>query len=115
MFGFPHQRSFDASLLPAYAKANALATNHHEDLVEAELTAATIITVTFTIVDDSGAFSKESIIASLKHPDFAKTLNEKIASEPTISSFLVTSTEEPASESLGKVYTDTTSCLYHVI
>ena len=112
MFGFPHLRTtLTDDQLAAYAKANAAATGHDEDLVEAKMTsfkrqnrASITITVTFTILDLSGSFSKESIIAALKDEGFQEKLNAKIAEDSTISIFQITGTAEPTSKDLGKLY-----------
>ena len=113
-------------MLKAYAKANAAATGHDEDLVEAKLKgfkrqnrASITITVTFTIVDDSGAFSKESIIAALKDGGFQDKLNNEIDKDDTIKMLQITGTAEPASTNLGKLciilYVHNMSSTYHVV
>ena len=119
MFGFPHLRTtLTDDQLAAYAKANAAATGHDEDLVEAKMTsfkrqnrASITITVTFTILDLSGSFSKESIIAALKDDGFQATLNEKIDEDSTITDLQTIAIEEPTSKSLGKVYINNILCL----
>ena len=113
-FGFPNLRISTADELTAYAKANAAATGHDEDLVEAtvkETGPPIIITVTFTIVDASGDFSEESIKAALKNDRFKDKLNEEIAKDNTLSGFQATAIEDPTSES--KIYINNSFGLYY--
>ena len=111
LFGSPHLRISTADHLKAYAKANAAATGHDEDLVEATVKDAgppIKITVTFTIKDDSGEFSHDSILAKLKHDSFQDALNKEIAKDDTIKGFEVSGLEDPESIIHGKLLINNT-------
>ena len=106
LFGSPHLRISSADELKAYAKANAAATGHDEDLVEATVKDAgppTIITVTFTIKDASGDSSEESILAALMDQSFKDKLNEEIGKDDTIKAFKVDVLADPESKKPGKL------------
>ena len=111
---FPNLRISTEAQLDAYAKANAAATGHDENLVTAEVKEAgppTIITVTFTIEDPTGEFSVEGILAKLKHDSFQDALNKEIAKDDTINGFEVSGLEDPESIIHGKLLINTTLCI----
>ena len=114
LFGFPNLRISTADELKAYAKANAAATGHDEDLVEATVKSAgppIKITVTFTIKDDSGEFSHDAILAKLKHGSFQDALNKEIAKDDTIKGFQVSGLEDPESKIHGNLLINNTLCI----